>query len=191
MGLADAFPQPTKEAHEKLQGAWIATQAERDGKAADDIVAHRVSFTGNRFQIQSEKGKLLYAGTIRVEPRANPAAIDFGHTKGTLKGKTWKGIYALDGGTLTICDNAANPDKGSVRSRPTSHGYSTPRAATSLSPASWISAAMRIGDTDSGSFAPATSFTNISRQTMGSRRERPSTSAISAGISKTMIERRA
>jgi uncharacterized protein (TIGR03067 family) len=112
MGLADAFPQPTKEAHEKLQGTWIATQAERDGKVADDIVGHRVSFTGNQFQIQSEKGKLLYAGTIRVEPRVNPAAIDLGHTKGILKGKTWKGIYALDGGTLTICDNAANPDKG-------------------------------------------------------------------------------
>ena len=24
----------------------------------------------------------------------------------------WKGIYALDGGTLTICDNAPNPDDG-------------------------------------------------------------------------------
>jgi len=32
--------------------------------------------------------------------------------EGTLKGKTWKGIYALDGDTLTICDNALNLDKG-------------------------------------------------------------------------------
>jgi hypothetical protein len=29
-----------------------------------------------------------------------------------LKGKAWKGIYALDGDTLMTCDNAPNPYKG-------------------------------------------------------------------------------
>ena len=47
-----------------------------------------------------------------MEPSTQPAAIDFEHMEGTLKGKTWKGIYALDGDTLTICDNALNLDKG-------------------------------------------------------------------------------
>ena len=97
---------------EELQGTWTATKAERDGKAADDVVGHRLSFTGNRFQIQSKDGKPLYAGTIRVDPSAKPAAIDFEHTEGALKGKAWKGIYALDGDTLTTCDNAPNLDKG-------------------------------------------------------------------------------
>jgi len=32
--------------------------------------------------------------------------------EGALKGKAWKGIYALDGDTLTICDNAPNLNKG-------------------------------------------------------------------------------
>ena len=40
--------------------------AERDGKAADDVVGHRLSFAGNRFEIQSRDGKPLYAGTVRV-----------------------------------------------------------------------------------------------------------------------------
>jgi hypothetical protein len=31
---------------------------------------------------------------------------------GSLNGKAWKGIYALEGETLTICDNAPNLDKG-------------------------------------------------------------------------------
>ena len=35
----------------------------------------------------------LYAGTFRVNPSAKPAAIDFEHTEGVFKGKTWKGIY--------------------------------------------------------------------------------------------------
>jgi hypothetical protein len=31
--------------------------------------------------------------------------------EGPQRGKAWKGIYALDGDTLTICDNAPNLDK--------------------------------------------------------------------------------
>jgi uncharacterized protein (TIGR03067 family) len=110
--LVPAFAQPAQEAQKKLQGSWTATKAERDGKPADDVVGNRLSFTGNRFRIQSKDGKLLYAGTVRVDPNAKPAAIDFEHTEANLKGKAWKGIYILDGETLTICDNAPNLDKG-------------------------------------------------------------------------------
>jgi uncharacterized protein (TIGR03067 family) len=46
-----------------------------------------------------------------MDPSAKPVAIDFEHTGGVLKGKAWKGIYALDGDTLAICDNAPNLDK--------------------------------------------------------------------------------
>ena len=104
--------QSPEEAAKRLQGSWTATMAERDGKVANDVVGHRLSVTGSRFQIQSEEGKPLYAGTVRVDPRTKPAAIDFEHTDGDLKGKTWKGIYVVDGDTLTICDNAPNLEKG-------------------------------------------------------------------------------
>ena len=93
------------------RGPGLQQGAERDGKAADDVVGHRLSFTGARFRIQSRDGKPLYAGTFRVDPSAKPAAIDFEHAEGDLRGKAWKGIYGLDGDTLTICDNAANPDE--------------------------------------------------------------------------------
>jgi uncharacterized protein (TIGR03067 family) len=111
-GAVLAFAQPAEEARKKLQGTWTATRAERDGKAADDVVGHRLSFTGNRFEIQSREGKPLYAGTARLDPSTKPAAIDFDHTEGALKGKSWRGIYALDGDTLTTCDNAPDLDKG-------------------------------------------------------------------------------
>jgi uncharacterized protein (TIGR03067 family) len=111
-GLAPAFAQPAEEAQRKLQGTWTATKAERDGKAAEDVVGNRLSLTGNRFQIRSKDGKPLYEGTFRVGPGTNPAAIDFEHTDGALKGKTWKGIYALDGDTLTTFDNAPDLAKG-------------------------------------------------------------------------------
>jgi uncharacterized protein (TIGR03067 family) len=111
-GVVLTFAQMAEEAPKSLQGTWAATKAERDGQAADDVVGHRLSVTGSRFQIQSKDGMPLYAGTIRVDPSAKPAAIDFAHTEGALKGQTWKGIYALDADTLTICDNAPDLDKG-------------------------------------------------------------------------------
>jgi uncharacterized protein (TIGR03067 family) len=111
LGTGLVLAQPAEQAQKQLEGTWIATKAERDGKAADDVVGHRLSFVGNRFQIQSKDGKPLYAGTVRVDPSARPAAIDFEHTEGVVKGKAWKGIYDLDGDALTTCDNAPNLDE--------------------------------------------------------------------------------
>src|SRR3954449_13090908 len=91
-GLVPAFAHRAEEARKELEGTWTATKAERDGKAADDVVGHRLSLAGNRFQIRSKDGKTVYAGTVRVDPSAKPAAIDFEHTEAGLEGKTWKGI---------------------------------------------------------------------------------------------------
>ena len=112
IGLVLACAQPAEAAQRDLQGSWTATKAERDGKAANDVVGHRLSFAGDRFQIQSKDDKPLYAGSVSVDPNAKPATIDLEHTEGVLKGKVWQGIYALDGDTLTICDNAPNLDNG-------------------------------------------------------------------------------
>ena len=111
-GLVLAFAQPAADTQTQLQGTWTATQAERDGTAANAVVGHQLSLTGNRFQIQSEDGKPLYVGTVRVDPSAQPAAIDFAHTEGALQGKAWQEIYVLDGDTLTVCGNAPNLDQG-------------------------------------------------------------------------------
>ena len=91
-----------------LQGNWIATKVETNGAATPAVVGHRLSFSGAHFEIKSKAGKAVYAGTVKTEPNARPAAIDFAHTLGALNGKTWKGIYKLDGDTFTVCDNAAD-----------------------------------------------------------------------------------
>jgi uncharacterized protein (TIGR03067 family) len=84
-GLVLAFAQPADDAQQKLQGTWTATKAERDGKAANDVLGHWLYFTGNRFQIMSKDGKPLYAGTVRVNSSAKPWVIDFEHTAEALK----------------------------------------------------------------------------------------------------------
>jgi uncharacterized protein (TIGR03067 family) len=110
--LVLASAQPAQATSAKLQGTWTATKAISNGQAAGEVVGHRLSYAGGSFRIRSKNGKSLYAGTFRVDPKAKPAAIDFQHQEGTLKGKAWIGIYALTGGTLTICDNAPDLDKG-------------------------------------------------------------------------------
>jgi uncharacterized protein (TIGR03067 family) len=108
--LVLACAQLATAADKELEGTWSATKAERDGRPAADVVGHRLLFSGDRFEIQSKDKKSLYSGTFRVDASAKPTAIDFEHAEGGLKGKTWKGIYVLDGETLTICDNAENLD---------------------------------------------------------------------------------
>ena len=99
-------PQPD------LQGTWIATSATRNGTPADDVVGHQLSFTGHRFHIRDGRGKPVNEGTFRVDSSTTPATVDFEHTSGALKGKVWKGIYAVDSnGILRICDNAPALDR--------------------------------------------------------------------------------
>jgi hypothetical protein len=72
--LVPAFTQPAGEAQKQLQVTWAATKAERHGKAADDVVGPRLSFTGNCFRIWSKDGQPLYAGSTRPHPSAKVEA---------------------------------------------------------------------------------------------------------------------
>jgi uncharacterized protein (TIGR03067 family) len=112
VGLAAGASSAAADANDKsLQGIWIAVSAERNGGAAEDLTGHQLTFSNDRFTIRS-KGKLLYQGTFRVDPSKKPAAIDFTHTRGEAKGKSWLGIYLLEGDVLKICDNADDLAKG-------------------------------------------------------------------------------
>ncbi|MBY0527763.1 MAG: TIGR03067 domain-containing protein [Gemmataceae bacterium] len=108
---ATALLADDKKELEKLQGVWVASTAERNGKAADDLKGHQLTFTGDKFIIKGKDSTPLYEGTIQVDTSKKPATIDFMHTAGDLKGKTWKGIFVIDGDTLKTCDNAPDVTK--------------------------------------------------------------------------------
>src|SRR5581483_3259570 len=111
-GLAPVFSYAAQEDPNKLQATWTTIKAVREAKPTDDVLGHRLFMTGNHFEIRSKDGKLLYEGTFSVDANKKPAAFDFEHTGGILKGTKWKGIFALDGDTLTTCDNGPNPNAG-------------------------------------------------------------------------------
>ncbi len=110
--LASAHVAPAAEKQRAdIEGRWVAVRAERNGQAANDIVGHELIFENGNFVIRSHDGFILFLGTYQATP-GTKGTIDFSHARGQLWGKTWLGIFARNGDTLTICDNAADLAKG-------------------------------------------------------------------------------
>ena len=116
VGLLLAALAPAKASDAgQLRGAWRLVEAQRDGAPAAELVGNLLELADGRFRISAD-GNLLYAGTFALEPAATPARIDFRHDDGRARGQVWEGIYQLEGGRLSICDDA--PDV--AKPRPTS-----------------------------------------------------------------------
>jgi uncharacterized protein (TIGR03067 family) len=94
-----------------MVGNWKIEKAELGGK---DITEHIKDL---KFEVRdggkytAELGEVKDDGTFTVDPAKSPKELDVKPTGGPNKGQTVKGIYKLDGDTLTICyDHEA--DKG-------------------------------------------------------------------------------
>jgi uncharacterized protein (TIGR03067 family) len=101
-----------KKALEKLQGKWEAVSATGDGKAQEPEELK------DRFMVmKGDKGTFLYKdkerGTVthKLDPSKTPAHIDATYEDGPAKGTTLKGIYKLEGDTLTICFGGLGKDR--------------------------------------------------------------------------------
>lgn len=91
-----------------LEGTWSAISAEQDGAAASELIGHRVEFAGDHFQISGKDG-VLFGGNFTVDAAQAPAHIDFKIAEGAARGQSWAGIFKIENGVLTICDNAPDP----------------------------------------------------------------------------------
>jgi uncharacterized protein (TIGR03067 family) len=95
----------------KLDGTWTVLSAESNGKPDDAAKGRRLTVAGDTFSIQAPDGKMLFKGTVKTDRTKTPARIDFRHTEGEAKGKTWLGIYQVEGDDLKIADNFPDPAK--------------------------------------------------------------------------------
>jgi uncharacterized protein (TIGR03067 family) len=104
------------------EGVWTVTSAQRDGAAAGELVGNRIEFAGGRFQI-SKRGTVLFGGSFTTNLEKVPAQIDFKIEEGSAKGQSWLGIFKIENGPLTICDNAPNP------TAPRQHDFDSPKGS--------------------------------------------------------------
>jgi uncharacterized protein (TIGR03067 family) len=101
-----AKDEASKKDLEQLQGTWLLVSAERDGKKASEEEVKKVKLvvTGNKFRFLSgaEVGTSA-EGTFTIDATKKPKATDSTANSGDDKGKTFLGIYDIEGDTHKVC----------------------------------------------------------------------------------------
>ncbi len=88
----------------KIQGTWQFVSQEMEGKPRppEQLAKLTITFTGDKWSVR-EDGKVVQAGTQKLDPTKKPAQVDAVVTEGEDKGSKMRGIYELKGDTLKVC----------------------------------------------------------------------------------------
>jgi uncharacterized protein (TIGR03067 family) len=95
-----------------LQGTWDIVFLERSGSEVKPQKDTTMTVTGDKFVIKVGE-RVIAAGTLKLDPDKSPKVAELSYTEGlaTEKGKTFKGIYRLEGDRWTFC-RGRSPDQG-------------------------------------------------------------------------------
>ena len=128
LGFAPApFPKPprpdgAKEELKKLEGTWLVVRRTRQGSPVPQRGVTTVVIAGDRLQFIVD-GMVRTEWTITLDVTKTPRVFD--RTKvGKPPGVVLRGIYRLEGDTLTLCYR----QEGTAAQRPTDFDASKPGA---------------------------------------------------------------
>ncbi|MFO0878800.1 MAG: TIGR03067 domain-containing protein [Gemmataceae bacterium] len=98
-----------KEELKKLTGTYSVTLFERDGKRHTPEQLKKMKVIQKGAEYSFHDGDDITQGKDIVYPEKNPKEIDSVYLTGTARGKTVKGLYKMDGDSITYA--WADPDK--------------------------------------------------------------------------------
>jgi uncharacterized protein (TIGR03067 family) len=95
-----------------LEGEWSMVSGEVNGFSMPKETVEsgkRVAKAGET--TVSFGGQVRFKARFRIAPARKPKAIDYAMTEGPTKGKTYLGIYRVDGDTVTFCFAAPGKER--------------------------------------------------------------------------------
>lgn len=120
---AQAKPQDASAALKPLQGRWIITGAQGQGKAVEGLRGGVLLITGQTFEIRPATGMPM-TGTLKIDVTKRPFEIDMTHAGGMQ----WEGIYEVAVTSMRL----AYVDAAAEEPRPASFTPSAKSGASSL-----------------------------------------------------------
>ena len=87
---------------DELQGTWVIEKLEELGKSIGPIKGSLCVFSGDSMTLKDKNGKGAFTRKYKSDPTTSPKHFDFVPSRKGTKTLIEKGIYKIDGDTLTI-----------------------------------------------------------------------------------------
>jgi uncharacterized protein (TIGR03067 family) len=111
---AATTPEPDKQQsdRDRLQGSWTCVSMERNGKAIppESYKDGVLVMDGDTFTYTQGK-QLVSLGMRVLHPESSPKGFDDHHSAGRFKGKTYLGIYELQGDLFKTCNGSLGQER--------------------------------------------------------------------------------
>jgi uncharacterized protein (TIGR03067 family) len=107
---APAELKPVDEKNDPLAGTWIIVSMTNDGNDRPDHKDAKATFANGKLTLKGTDEK-EHTGTYTLDVAKKPATIDLVPADGPHKGKTLKGIFAVDKDELKVCLGQEGKDR--------------------------------------------------------------------------------
>ena len=87
----------------ELNGVWKVKEGNMAGAVMEDSMTKSVKLTIKDKKFQTEIGPVSEAGALVIDTGKKPMIMDIKIEEGANKGKTFKCIFKLENGELTVC----------------------------------------------------------------------------------------